>query len=98
MSIFGQRLARTPYLVLPRLAMEKMPIEWQERFEAMLAEMEGTGMKTPTYIVLRDDGPDGEYTKAHCVNPETGFIRIRRAPDDPWANYKYGKIVDGEAV
>lgn len=91
-DVFSYRLARTPYLVLPRLALEAMPVEWQERFEAMLADMEEAGLETPAYVVLRDDGPNGEYTKAHCVNPETGFIRIRRAPDDPWANYKYGSV------
>lgn len=89
---FDSRLARCPYLVLPKLALQAMPFEWRDRFEALLAEMDATGMETPAYVVLRDDGPDGEYTKAHCVNPETGFIRIRRAPDDPWANYKYGSV------
>jgi hypothetical protein len=89
---FDSRLARTPYLVLPKLAIQAMPFDWRDRFDALLAEMEATGLETPEYVVLRDDGPDGEYTKARVVNRETGFVRVRRAPDDPWANYKYGIV------
>lgn len=90
--LLNQRLARTPYLVLPRLAMSAMPSDWLDRFEALMVEMEDRGLETPAYVVLRDDGPDGEFTKAHIVNPLTGFVRIRRAPDDPWANYKHGDV------
>lgn len=89
---FADRLPRTPYLVLPRLALEAMPLEWQQRFDAMLTEMENRGIATPEYHVFRDDGEGGEYTRARCVNDETGFTRLTRGKDDPWANYKYGNV------
>jgi hypothetical protein len=43
---FDRRLARTPYLVLPKLAIQVMPMEWRDRFDAMLAEMEAVGPLT----------------------------------------------------
>ncbi len=83
---FDGRLARTPYLVLPKLAIQAMPIAWRRRFEAMLAEMEETGLETPSYIVLRD-GEDGDAEQT-----ETGYIVIKRRPQDPWADYRYGDV------
>jgi hypothetical protein len=91
---FDYRLIRTPYLVLPKLALQAMPMEWRRRFEAMLQEMDDTGMSTPSYIVLRDDGQGGEYTRGRVVNHETGFVRVCGGKDDPWANYRYGKVED----
>ena len=91
---FDGRLARTPYLVLPKLALQSMPFEWRDRFEAMLAEMDATGMETPTYHVFRDDGEGERYTRARCVNERTGFVRIVGGEDDPWANYRHGRIED----
>ena len=89
---FDTRLARTAYLVLPKLAIQAMPFEWRDRFEALLQEVDDTGMECPEYIVLRDDGQGGEYTRARVVNQDTGFIRICGGKDDPWANYKYGSV------
>lgn len=89
---FDSRLARKPYLVLPKLALQAMPFEWRDRFEAMLVEMDDTGMETPSYIVLRDDGQNGEYTRARVMNDETGFVRICGGRDDPWADYRHGSV------
>lgn len=89
---FDYRLARTPYLVLPKLALQSMPMEWRLRFEAMLVEMESWGIETPEYHVFRDDGDGGEFTRARVVNEATGFIRIVGGRDDPWANYRYQDI------
>lgn len=91
---FDYRLARTPYLVLPKLALKAMPMEWRRRFEAMLQEMDDTGMSTPDYWVFRDDGEGEEYTRARCVNEETGFVRLVRGKEDPWQNYRYGRVED----
>lgn len=83
------RLARTPYLVLPKLAIQVMPMEWRDRFDAMLGEMEALGIETPEYHVFRDDGPGERYTRATVVNEATGFVRIVRGDDDPWADYRH---------
>jgi hypothetical protein len=91
---FDYRLARTPYLVLPKLAIRAMPMEWRRRFDAMLQEMDDTGMTTPEYIVLRNDGERGRYTRARIVNEQTGFVRICGGEDDPWANYRHGRVED----
>lgn len=86
---FDLRLARTPYLVLPKLAIQVMPLEWRERFDAMLAEMETAGIETPAYHVFRDDGPGERYTRATVVNEKTGFVRIVGGEHDPWADYRH---------
>lgn len=91
---FDYRLARTPYLVLPKLAIQAMPMEWRRRFEAMLQEMDDTGMSTPNYIVLRNDGEGERYTRARVVNEMTGFVRIVKGEDDPWADYRHGRVED----
>jgi hypothetical protein len=88
---FDYRLARTPYLVLPKLAIQSMPMGWRRRFEAMLQEMDDTGMSTPSYQVFRDDGLGEPFTRATCVNESTGFVKIVRGQEDPWANYRHGK-------
>lgn len=87
---FDYRLARTPYLVLPKLAIQSMPMPWRRRFEAMLQEMDDTGLETPNYVVLRNDGERQRYTRARVVNEQTGFVRIVKGEDDPWANYRHG--------
>jgi hypothetical protein len=86
---FDSRLARTPYLVLPKLAIQAMPMEWRDRFHAMLAEMEAAGIQTPEYHVFRDDGPGERYTRATCVNEASGFVRIVGGESDPWADYRH---------
>lgn len=86
---FDRRLARTPYLVLPKLAIQVMPHEWRVRFDDMLAEMEACGIETPEYHVFRDDGHGAPYTRATVVNETTGFVRIVKGLDDPWADYRH---------
>lgn len=87
---FDCRLARTPYLVLPKLAIQVMPYDWRTRFDAMLGEMEALGIETPSYHVFRDD--DGsEFVRAKVVNEETGFIRLVKGEPDPWADYRHMK-------
>lgn len=88
---FDLRLARTPYLVLPKLAIQSMPMAWRKRLEVLLREADDAGLATPRYLVLRDAShgdPDG------CViqHPETRFIKFIRRADDPWADYRRGNI------
>lgn len=54
--------------------------------------MEDAGLETPAYHVFRDDGPGKQYTRARCVNEDTGFVRIVKGDPDPWADYKYGNV------
>ena len=88
---FDYRLARTPYLVLPKLAIQAMPMEWRQRFDAMLGEMEAVGIETPEYHVFRDDGHGERFTRASVVNEETGFVRLTKGEPDPWADYRHAQ-------
>lgn len=49
-------LSYASWLVLPRLALQEMPPDWQERFYALIDEaQERYGMETPETIVNRRD-------------------------------------------
>jgi hypothetical protein len=92
-------LYRTPYLVLPRLALEAMPVEWQRKFMDLMQEAEDAGIETPHYFVFRDvsDGNGEQIRGAKCVNrdkwDQRPFYRLTGGyRDDPWANYRHGDI------
>lgn len=84
------RLCRTPYFVLPKLAIQAMPAEWQARLETLMLEAEAAGLETPSYHVFR--GGDDEHTRARCVNEMTGYTRLVKGREDPWANYRHGSV------
>jgi len=49
-------LSYAAYLVIPRLALEAMPLDWQKRFVALMDEAEAAGLETPSdYAVHRRD-------------------------------------------
>ena len=48
-------LTRSSYFVLPRLAMQQMPQQWQARFVRLMMEMEEIIPETPAYTVQRRD-------------------------------------------
>lgn len=89
---FDARLPRTPYLVMPKLALQAMPMAWRLKFDAMLGEMEALGIDTPGYIVFRDDGPGERFTRATVVNEDTGFVRVVKGEADPWADYRHNQV------
>lgn len=89
---FDGRLARTPYLVLPKLAIQVMPMEWRVRFDAMLEEMEAVGLETPAYEVVLEGG---EIRQKRCRDKEDwryGDIIPVASIDDPWADYRHCQI------
>lgn len=81
-------LTYSNYFVIPRMAMEAMPLDWQRRFVALMDEASDTGIETPVYHVLRDDP---EYTREVLEDPDdelsaaTEYVVLRK---DPWANYR----------
>lgn len=91
---FDRILWRTPYLVLPKLAIQAMPMEWRQRLAALLEEAEDAGLSTPAYHVFRDDGPGQPYTRCRVVNEDTGFCKLVAGEEDPWANYRRGHVRD----
>lgn len=89
---FDVRLARTPYLVLPKLAIQSMPMNWRLRLEQLLSEADATGLETPDYTVLRDEP---EYSRSSPVDeddPDGPIDRVDVLRPDPWANYRYGDV------
>ena len=68
-------LAYCAYLVLPRLAIQELPIDWQTRLFALLHEAHEThGMSTPTYTVLRKDR-NGRFRKDCWANYKRGSVK-----------------------
>jgi hypothetical protein len=89
-----KRLWRVPYLVLPKLAIQAMPLEWRNRLEALLEEADATGMVTPDYHVFRDDP---KYTAVELSDPEDEYSAIASLTvrwQDEWANYRHGRVED----
>lgn len=87
-GFFG--LSRSNYFVAPRTALEAMPLEWQERFVALMEEAFNVyGLETPEYHVLRDSPA---YTWKVLEDPDDEDSRIREyisISDDEWANYRH---------
>lgn len=91
-SPFDSILPRTPYLVVPKLAIQSMPLGWQHRLALLLSEAEEAGIETPAYYVFRDDdvSPPGSVKKLGSY--EHPFYKIISQPNDDWADYRHRKI------
>lgn len=95
----AEMLYHTPYFVMPRLALEAMPKEWQRRFELLIDEMAKAGISTPAYYVFRDDNlsPPGMVRNVALDRGEhdpmkAWFVFMWHTNEDPWANYRRGNI------
>lgn len=88
-------LSYTNYFVMPRLALQDLPHDWQRRFIALMDEAHDVhGMKTPDYHVLRKGS---EYTVAVPDDPDDETSRVSEylvSTEDPWANYRRGRAAD----
>ena len=60
-------LTYSAYFVVPRSALERMPLEWQERFVALMNEAEEMGLETPEYACQRRD-EKGRFIKDEWAN------------------------------
>lgn len=60
-SWFG--LTYSAYLVVPRLALQNLPLEWQQRFVALMLEAEAMGLETPADYEVRRRDECGHFTK-----------------------------------
>lgn len=96
---FDTRLNRTPYLVIPKLALQAMPLEWRRRFEKLLEEADEAGLETPEYTVFRDVTRGNSESVRGCkqVNPDDWsqrpFYRLTGGNQgDPWADYRHGDV------
>jgi hypothetical protein len=82
-------LYRTPYLVLPKLAIQAMPLQWQHRLLALLEEANATGLETPTYTVYRDDPL---FTWVRKYDESDLDVVVEPLQSDPWADYRRGDV------
>ena len=94
---FDSILARTPYLVMPKMAIQAMPMRWRMRLADLIEEADEAGLETPAYIVLRDACNDDPHGSA-VQDDRTGFIRIVRKPCDPWADYRHANLERVQAL
>ena len=85
-------LSYSSYFVMPRLAMEAMPIDWQERFIALMDEGDALGMMTPNYHVLRDDPTYTLVTKYDPDDDTSRDYEFTAIGTDEWANYRRGSV------
>jgi hypothetical protein len=69
-------LSYSSYLVLPRLVLSNMPLEWQEKFVSLLDEIEET-IKMPD-----------SYTSSYIVNYKVNG----KFAKDPLRDYRRGKV------
>ncbi len=71
-------LTYTSYLILPRTALQSMPLEWQDRFVQCPEEMENKFKRIPErgtyYAQLKDD--NGRFLHDPLANYERGRRRI----------------------
>lgn len=91
---FASRLYRTPYLVIPRIALEAMPLDWQRRLEALLKEADAAGLDTPQYQVFRDDGAYTHFEREDPEDEHSAIDALAVVRKDEWANYRRGRIAD----
>ena len=97
-ELLDQRLARTSYFVLPKLAIKYMPKDWQDRFESLMVEAELAGLETPDYNCFRTIYEGDNYKNfMGCKNVggwDRPFYKLVGRGDDPWANYRHGNVID----
>ncbi len=82
-AFFG--LTYSAYFVMPRLALTAMPLEWQERFVALMEEANDMGLETPEYYVNRRDergrfvkDPWANYRRGNAAKLHPSFAKLSK--------------------
>lgn len=83
-------LTYASYAVIPRLALEAQPDEWQHRFVRLMDEAEGRGLVTPKYLVFRDDPDFCSVERQDEADERSPVESVTVLREDPWANYRRG--------
>lgn len=76
-------LSYASWLVLPRLSLREMPLDWQVKFFRLLEEAEERyGMQTPDGLIIQRKGPDQKWvSNAHWNNYRHGNVRAAMSID-----------------
>lgn len=61
-------LSYASYLVLPRSALQSMPLDWQQRFVALMEEWQEIGPRTPDEYVVQLRGERGRFVEDPWAN------------------------------
>lgn len=77
------------YFVAPRMMLQAMPIEWQEKFIALMNEANDIGLEAPGYIVLREDPSYTSVTKDDPDDEGSIEREYYKLQSDPWADYRH---------
>ena len=91
-SWFG--LSYVSYFVAPRLALESLSIEWQNRFIALMEEAQEVLGETPDYHVLRDDPMYTHVEKYDSEDESSRDYIFTAVRTDPWADYRRGDAAE----
>lgn len=71
-------LTYAAYLVLPRLALQIMPREWQQRLVDLLNEAEAAGIETPDNYEVRLRGGNGRFVDDPLADYRWGKMPTER--------------------
>lgn len=86
---FDVRLARVPYLVIPKMALQAMPMDWRERLEALLQEADDAGLETPDYHVFRAERGYTLVERSDSNNDYSPIESVHKIRSDEWADYRH---------
>lgn len=75
-------LSYASWLVLPRLALQEMPLDWQARFMALMEEGEYLGLETPRDVSVVRKKAGKFVNNDHWNNYRRGTVRGARAEDE----------------
>lgn len=73
---------RDAFIILPRLALQELPVEWQVRFVALMEEAEALGVETPGFSVQRRGAKGRMVRFSHWCNYRRGTLREAMAIEE----------------
>jgi hypothetical protein len=80
-------LYRTSYLVLPRTLLNEMPLEWQEKFMALMEDMENSWkwyeIRNQYMVKLRVNGQFAKDPLSDYRHPNQAYIDSVRTEEHP---------------
>lgn len=81
-------LTQASYFVMPRLAMEALPLDWQRRFIGLMDEAEAMGLETPSYHVFRQGDEFSRVERDDECDDTSAVVGLTVVNEDPWAHYR----------
>lgn len=73
---------RDAFIILPRLALQELPVAWQNRFVKLMQEAEELGVETPGFQVQRRGARGRMVRFSHWCNYRRGTLREAMAIEE----------------